>query len=261
MQTVYIGNNLVNDVMLGSQRMDDVFTVKAAYRAEYLVVAGGGAGGNGQPSSPTDGGGGGAGGLLSSSLSILPNTLYQVYVGAGGIDRTINPAIDSYFTGSNAYIVANYGGAGGSFTQTGVNGGSGGGGGRGGNPAGGTGISGQGNNGAGGTTSYAGGGGGAGSAGSTSNGGSGKLSSITGTSVSYSNGGAGGTGGSDAAANTGNGGNGGRQGDTSGKIGGSGIVVIRYAGPQRGTGGTVTTDGGFTVHTFTANGASTYFSN
>lgn len=27
MQTVYIGNTLVNDVMLGSQRMDDVFTV------------------------------------------------------------------------------------------------------------------------------------------------------------------------------------------------------------------------------------------
>jgi len=27
MQTVYIGNTLVNDVMLGSQRMDDVFTL------------------------------------------------------------------------------------------------------------------------------------------------------------------------------------------------------------------------------------------
>jgi hypothetical protein len=31
MQTVYIGNTLVNDVMLGSQRMDDVFTVKDTF--------------------------------------------------------------------------------------------------------------------------------------------------------------------------------------------------------------------------------------
>jgi hypothetical protein len=33
-------------------------------------------------------------------------------------------------------------------------------------------------------------------------------------------------------------------------------VIIRYAGTQRGTGGTVTSSGGYTVHTFTS--SSTY---
>jgi hypothetical protein len=32
------------------------------------------------------------------------------------------------------------------------------------------------------------------------------------------------------------------------------VVIIRYAGPQRGTGGTVTSTGGFTYHTFTTSG-------
>jgi hypothetical protein len=36
--------------------------------------------------------------------------------------------------------------------------------------------------------------------------------------------------------------------------GGSGIVIIRYAGAQKGTGGTVTSAGGYTYHTFTSSG-------
>lgn len=36
--------------------------------------------------------------------------------------------------------------------------------------------------------------------------------------------------------------------------GGSGVVIIAYSGGQRGTGGTVSTSGGKTYHTFTANG-------
>jgi hypothetical protein len=56
-------------------------------------------------------------------------------------------------------------------------------------------------------------------------------------------------------ANTGGGGGGGRQG-TSGAAGGSGIVIISYLGSQRGTGGTVTSSGGYTIHTFTS--SSTY---
>ena len=36
--------------------------------------------------------------------------------------------------------------------------------------------------------------------------------------------------------------------------GGSGVVILRYAGSQRGTGGTVTSSGGFTTHTFTSSG-------
>jgi hypothetical protein len=42
----------------------------------------------------------------------------------------------------------------------------------------------------------------------------------------------------------------------TGAAGGSGVVIIRYAGSQRGTGGTVTSSGGYTIHTFTS--SSTY---
>jgi hypothetical protein len=36
--------------------------------------------------------------------------------------------------------------------------------------------------------------------------------------------------------------------------GGSGIAIISYFGSQRGTGGTVTSSGGYTIHTFTSSG-------
>ena len=39
-----------------------------------------------------------------------------------------------------------------------------------------------------------------------------------------------------------------------GQPGGSGIVIVRYSGPQQGTGGTVTEAGGYTYHTFTSSG-------
>jgi hypothetical protein len=40
-----------------------------------------------------------------------------------------------------------------------------------------------------------------------------------------------------------------------GANGGSGIVIIRYlSATQRGTGGTVTSNGGYYYHTFTASG-------
>jgi hypothetical protein len=42
-----------------------------------------------------------------------------------------------------------------------------------------------------------------------------------------------------------------------GIAGGSGIVIIRYSGTQKGTGGTVTSSGGFTIHTFTTSGTYT----
>jgi len=57
-----------------------------------------------------------------------------------------------------------------------------------------------------------------------------------------------------AAGNTGSTGNSGNSGN--GGNGGSGIVIISYLGSQRGTGGTVTTSGGYTIHTFTS--SSTY---
>jgi hypothetical protein len=34
-------------------------------------------------------------------------------------------------------------------------------------------------------------------------------------------------------------------------------VIIRYPGSQRGTGGTVTSIGGYTIHTFTSSGTYT----
>jgi hypothetical protein len=43
-------------------------------------------------------------------------------------------------------------------------------------------------------------------------------------------------------------------GSPVGGNGGSGVVVISYAGAQRGTGGTVTSVGGNTIHTFTSSG-------
>jgi len=77
--------------------------------------------------------------------------------------------------------------------------------------------------------------------------------------------GGGGQGGSDADvaaagdANTGGGGGagGGRAGTYPSAAGGSGIVMIRYAGSQAATGGSVVTTGGFTYHTFITSGTFT----
>jgi hypothetical protein len=37
--------------------------------------------------------------------------------------------------------------------------------------------------------------------------------------------------------------------------GGSGVVIVRYLGNQRATGGIVSTSGGYTYHTFNSSGA------
>jgi len=65
--------------------------------------------------------------------------------------------------------------------------------------------------------------------------------------------------GSNAGANTGGGGGGGSHYNltNAGGNGGSGIVVIRYPGPQIATGGTITTVGNDTVHAFTSSGTFT----
>jgi hypothetical protein len=66
--------------------------------------------------------------------------------------------------------------------------------------------------------------------------------------------------GGNAGANTGGGGGGGSHYSTNnfGGNGGSGIVIVRYPGVQRATGGTVTSIGGYTIHTFTTVGSSTF---
>lgn len=79
----------------------------------------------------------------------------------------------------------------------------------------------------------------------------GVLSSISGASLLYGRNGSYNFNGTGGAAR-------GYGGDSSGGPGGNGIVVIRYlTGTMTATGGTVTTSGGYTIHTFTANGTFT----
>jgi hypothetical protein len=74
-------------------------------------------------------------------------------------------------------------------------------------------------------------------------------------------GGAGGTGnnnGSNGTTNTGGGAGGAGNTNSGAKIGGtggSGVIIIRYLGPQRASGGTVTSNGSYTYHTFTGSGS------
>jgi hypothetical protein len=77
--------------------------------------------------------------------------------------------------------------------------------------------------------------------------------------LTNSSGGSGGGGnfGNPGAANTGGGGASGNDNAASSKNGGSGVFIVRYLGAQRGTGGTVTSAGGYTYHTFTSSGTFT----
>jgi hypothetical protein len=256
------------------------------YSVEYLVVAGGGGGGN------DVGGGGGAGGLLSNTLSIVETNTYTITIGAGGTGlvgpRGANGG-NSEISGTGITTVTAIGGGGGGswLGNTGATGGSGGGGGAsGGN--GGSGTVGQGNAGGNGITGgfaggngIGGGGGGAGASGSSQNAGNGSSAYSawgSATSTGQNSGGtyyyAGGGGGSDDSGGTtgtaglGGGGTAGNNGTANtgggacggGSVlpnGGSGIIILRYSGSQKGTGGTVVSSGGYTYHTFTSTGTYT----
>ena len=260
------------------------------YNVELLVVGGGG-GGGGNTGDSWNGGGGGAGGLIYySSYPVSAGTKYTVTVGAGGTAGISTSSNNGSTTtqganGGNSILgplVAIGGGGGGASSgngtgtgtkNNGLNGGSGGGGAISYNAAskstGGVGVSGQGNSGGQGDTTgtgYSGGGGGAGGPGTgpgvhnVTNFGPGLVFSITGSSVSYAQGGQGGRDPvTNAAANSGTGGDGARSAvDTLGQsgAGGSGIIIIAYQGPQRGVGGTVDTTSrpGYTLHKFTTTG-------
>lgn len=216
--------------------------------------------------------------------------------GVGGATRGNNGG-NSVFGSLTAVGGGGGGSEGASNQRPGASGGSGGGaGGYGVNP-GGTATAGQGFDGGACTAPGDGGGGGAGGpgwSGLVGNGGPGKQFSISGTITTYAGGGGaggdkrnsrgaggglGGTGGggrgqnaSDSVApesgtaNTGGGGGGAAGSNplygagttlTSGS-GGSGIVIVRYPGPQRAVGGTVTRVGNDTVHTFTSVGSTTF---
>lgn len=260
------------------------FSQPAGYSVNYLVVAGGGGGGF-----SAQGGGGGAGGLLFSNTTLLSGTAYTITVGSGGAGATSAAGSN----GSNSVIssVATALGGGGGAATAGIagSGGSGGGGAYLTYQSGASGTSGQGfagGNGFNGAYAVGGGGGGASAVGANGNGtsgaggagGTGTSNSISGSAVTYAGGGggssnlggaggAGGAGGGGAGsstaanatagtANTGGGGGGAALSPSIGGNGGSGIVIISYLGSQRGTGGTVTSSGGYTIHTFTS--SSTY---
>ena len=250
------------------------FTNLSTISASYLVVAGGGGGGS-DASNGTQAGGGGAGGYLTSTVTLPINGVFTVTVGGPGTGGTGSNSgsngSDSVLSGSGiSTITSTGGGRGGSRnTNSANNGGSGGGG----APSSvGTGTVGQGNDGGSGNSSGGGGGGGAGAVGGSTtapDGGIGLQSSISGTSTYYAGGGGGrsgsspftqGTGGSGGGGAYGNagtvntGGGGGGGGGAGGKDGGSGIVIISYAGSAKFTGGTITSSGGNTIHTFTSSG-------
>ena len=241
------------------------------FSVEALVVGGGGAAG-----SDVGAGGGGGAVLYSSSISITAGTAYTITVGAGGATGSASGSASVFSTLTAA------GGVGGLNWSVSTGGASGNG------NAGGASIGYVG-------LSYtAGGGGGAGGTGGSAytvggvgfggNGGIGVYYPISGTIVGYGGGGGGG-GGSDSAnvggagtategggagsarwlaisgysgtANTGGGGGGTGRFNGVG-LGGSGVVIIRYPGLQKATGGTITSVGGYTVHTFTTVGSSTF---
>jgi YD repeat-containing protein len=235
---------------------------------EYLVVGGGGKGGAHSLYNLNSGGGGGGGGIATGVAQALLDAPLSVTVGIGG-QSLAAPAGGSSSFGS---IASATGGAGG--------GASGGAAGSGGYP--------------GGVQSAGAPGGGGGAAGPgepgmphvgdypmAGKGGAGFVSSIRGTPVTYGAGG-GGSGWFDGDAGTGatpglaggpgagngayggsgyagaaNSGGGGGGGEYGGGGGGSGVVILRYLGPPKATGGTITQAGGYTVHTFTTAGTFT----
>lgn len=266
------------------------------YSIDYLVVAGGGSGGQTSSNSSGTSGGGGAGGYIASSGTAVGSETYAITIGAGGAGVTGtggtnaggNNGENTTLIGSGISVTALGGGKGSHYNvAAGGNGGSGGGGAVNASP--GSGTFGQGYAGGanGGTNGWqAGGGGGASAAGAagvvgfSGVGGAGLNWQSLGTYYAGGGGGGGGADGlpgggglgggsaggsnlgnsSNATANTG-GGSGasgcGNGGTVSSGNGGSGVVIIRYSGSQRGSGGTVTSSGGYTYHTFTTSGTYT----
>ena len=249
-------------------------TGDATVNVSGLIVGGGGSGGTGYNAGNLGwGGGGGAGGGVYNFTDALSIASYTVTVGAGGSSSNGG---DSSFNGKIAYggdagqsTVYNQGaGAGGdsngtNLPYTGYTGGAagqlegGGGAGAGQNGSQGvnspSGYAGAGGNGVtstitGSTVYYGGGGGGQGGysaiSGAYTTGGGTGGSGGGGNGISGS-----GSGGAAGTANTGGGGGGG------GYAGGSGIVIIRYVtGTCTATGGTTSTSGIYTLHTFTSSG-------
>lgn len=96
------------------------------YNYSASIVVGGGGGGGATGGSIGAGGGGGAGMVVSQSISIIPNLIYQINVGAGGAVDSIGQ--DSYLTGwddNDTFPIAFYAGGGKNGTTAGAGGNSG----------------------------------------------------------------------------------------------------------------------------------------
>ena len=267
-------------------------TVIVLVRNVEILIVGGGAGG-GRRTDDKSAGGGGAGGLVETTITLGVQS-YGVTVGGGGAGAGCDNCAGSYGGNSTfAGYTALAGGPGqGGGTGGGYPGGSGGGGKNDNAPGGastqystyGYGYGNRGGTGSNANDSKSGGGGGGGAAGVGGQGGlerggcggTGWASSITGTTKYYAGGGGGGgkllceggsgvggqggydpsRNGKDAVANTGSGGGGGHQANNGGS-GSAGIVIIRYLGSQKASGGSVTSWNGYTIHTFTGSGTFT----
>jgi hypothetical protein len=226
--------------------------------SQLLIVAGGGSGGGPVGS----GGGGGAGELVYTTANLVSS--YYINIGSGGSGvgsgqghNGQNTYIQDTVSGKIIHNAIGGGGGGANSTVRGLDGGSGGGGGEafgaashGGNSIA---VEGYGSHGANASSSLGpGGGGGAGGTGGTEsgrpdNGGPGLTYDISGTNVTYANGGV--VSATSAISPTTYGGGGGAT--TSGN---PGIIIISYYGAAKATGGTITTVGTNTVHTFTSSG-------
>lgn len=238
-----------------------------AHTVDALIIAGGGDWGPREFENQISAAGGGAGDMVEvSGESVVVNN-YTVTVGLASSSQGNNGGNSSAL----GYTAIGGGkGSNGSSTN-GSNGGSGGAGGE--NASGGTAIgNGFGNNGgkganpAGSNRASGGGGGGAGGAGQNGgvnggDGGAARNNSITGTSRPYCAGGGGGRAngitssvGATPASDYGRGGY--APGGTGwSKTAQDGVVIIRYlTGTIIATGGTITTSGEYTIHTFTSSG-------
>jgi len=193
------------------------------------ITSTGGGGGAGNPNSTSPNGGSGGGGA------------YGGVNGTGGSGNTPSTSPSQGNSGGNGFLGSTGGGGGGGASASGTNG-SASGSGTGGNGGAGTAstISGS-------SVTYAGGGGGGGNttggtggAGGGGNGGGGSSSGTIGITA--------------GTANTGGGGGGSGFSPSTSVAGGSGVVIISYAGAQQFGGGVVTSDGTNTIHTFTTSG-------
>ncbi len=232
----------------------EILTTSLTPTLSYLLVAGG-AGGGFTNLVSNQAGGGGAGGLKTGTQAAAIAS-YPIVIGNGGAGSASQNISGGDGQNSTFNGITSPGGGGGGSTNTnsgnGDNGASGGGGTSGGG-TGGTGTGGEGHNGGNGAAGNGNGGGGGGSGGvgqpgsGTSAGGVGTSSSITGSPVTYATGGTA-TGSVAGPANTGNGGG-------NGANGGSGVFIISYpTGSLTATGGSMTSSGGNTIHTFNSNG-------